>query len=120
MKNVKMLNLVLTIALLVIGCAHGKAGLVESRPQTTCPVMGGKINKEVYADYEDKRVHFCCKGCIAEFQKDPAKYIKKLEDEGVSLEEVPSVGHKKESRQGTDKGHDKHKAHSGGCGGGCS
>ena len=31
--------------------------------QTTCPVMGGAINKDVYADYEGKRVYFCCPGC---------------------------------------------------------
>ena len=120
MKCVKIVNVALAIALLMVGYVLAEGDVMKPTPQTTCPVMGGKIDKEVNADHEGKRVYFCCKGCIAEFQKDPAKYIKKLEDEGVSLEEAPSVGHKKESRQGTDKGHDKHSAHSGGCGGGCS
>jgi YHS domain-containing protein len=58
--------------------------------QTTCPVMGGKINKSIYADYEGKRVYFCCAGCPATFKKDPAKYVKKLEDAGVTLDKTPA------------------------------
>jgi YHS domain-containing protein len=61
----------------------------EGKPQTQCPVMGGKIDKNLYADYQGKRVYFCCEMCKGEFAKDPEKYIKKLEDEGVELEKVP-------------------------------
>ena len=57
--------------------------------QTTCPVMGGKINKAIFADCQGKRVYFCCDACPAEFKKDPAKYIKILEDQGVVLEKTP-------------------------------
>ena len=42
------------------------------RPQTTCPVMGGKINKELFADYDGKRIYFCCPGCVKKFEADPA------------------------------------------------
>jgi YHS domain-containing protein len=59
-------------------------------PQTTCPVMGGKIDKRYYADYQGKRVYFCCPMCPPEFKKDPAKYVKKLEDAGVTLEKTPT------------------------------
>ena len=81
----------------------------ESHQQTTCPVMGGKINKDIYADYEGKRVYFCCDACISPFKKDPAKYISKLEGEGVVLETVSSgdAHHDHEHDQGkkpcTDK-----------------
>ncbi len=27
------------------------------KPQTTCPVMGGKINKKMSADYQGKRIY---------------------------------------------------------------
>ncbi len=60
------------------------------KPQTVCPVMGGKINKKYYADYKGKRVYFCCPACIRTFKKDPEKYIKKLEKQGVNLETVPA------------------------------
>jgi YHS domain-containing protein len=62
----------------------------SAHEQKTCPVMGGKINKDIYADYEGKRVYFCCDACISPFKKDPAKYITKLEGEGVVLETVPT------------------------------
>jgi YHS domain-containing protein len=63
------------------------------KQQTNCPVMGGKINKDVYADYEGKRVYFCCEACISTFKSDPAKYVKKLESEGVTLETVSKGEH---------------------------
>jgi YHS domain-containing protein len=60
--------------------------------QVTCPVMGGKINKDLYVDYKGMRVYFCCAACPKEFNKDPEKYIKKLQDEGVILEKAPKSG----------------------------
>lgn len=57
-------------------------------PQKTCPVMGGAINKKLYVDWEGKRIYVCCKGCIADVKKDPAKYIKVLEERGEKVEET--------------------------------
>jgi YHS domain-containing protein len=51
--------------------------------------MGGKINKAIYVDYQGKRVYFCCDACPAVFKKDPAKYIKALEDKGIVLDKTP-------------------------------
>lgn len=48
-----------------------------------CPVSGERIdekNKATY-EYEGKIYNFCCAMCIDEFKKDPAKYIKKVEEE---------------------------------------
>ncbi|MEJ5365401.1 MAG: YHS domain-containing protein [Desulfosoma sp.] len=59
------------------------------RPQEKCPVMGGPINKNIYTDYKGKRIYFCCPACPGEFKKDPEKYMKKLEAEGVELEKAP-------------------------------
>jgi YHS domain-containing protein len=60
------------------------------KPQTTCPVMGGKIDKKFFVDYQGKRVYFCCGDCPAEFNKDPDKYMKKLRDMGEEPEDVPA------------------------------
>ncbi len=54
-------------------------------PQKSCPVMGGKINKDLYVDHDGKRVYVCCKGCVGAVKNDPEKYIKKLEDDGVTV-----------------------------------
>ena len=68
------------------------AGIVledAPKPQTACPVMGGDIDKELFADHQGKRIYFCCKGCPEALKKDPAKYIKVLEDDGVTIEKTP-------------------------------
>ena len=58
--------------------------------QTTCPVMGGAINKELYADHKGQRVYFCCLGCPPEFEKNPEKYIKKMKKMGQEPETIES------------------------------
>jgi hypothetical protein len=69
-------------------------------PQTTCPVMGGKINKALYVDHDGKRIYVCCKGCIGAVQKDPEKYIKKLEADGVALDPAPKAETSKKDAHG--------------------
>ena len=46
--------------------------------QTICPVMGGAINKEIFTEYQGKKVYFCCPECKGTFEKEPEKYILKL------------------------------------------
>jgi len=46
--------------------------------QTTCPVMGNPINKDIFIEYEGKKVYFCCPDCIEKFKAEPEKYIAKL------------------------------------------
>lgn len=59
------------------------------KSQTTCPVMGGKVDKSLYADVNGYRIYVCCSGCINEIKKDPDKYIKKLHEMGVEIEKAP-------------------------------
>ena len=58
--------------------AETKQVVSEAIEQKTCPVMGGAINKELYTEYEGKKVYFCCPGCKEKFEKEPDKYISKL------------------------------------------
>ena len=46
--------------------------------QTTCPVMGGAINKDLFVEYKGTKVYFCCAGCEGTFNADPEKYLEKL------------------------------------------
>ena len=75
--------------------------LLES-VQKECPVMGGKIDKKVYTDYNGRRVYFCCASCKKTFAKDPDKYLDKLP--GGSDEEKKHEDHKGHM-------HDMHKGH---------
>jgi len=80
---------VLIITMVVALGAAGFAVAVETKPQTVCPVMGGEIDKDLYVDHDGKRVYFCCPACVEPFKKDPATYLKKLADAGVTLEDAP-------------------------------
>ena len=75
------------------------AGNVFAAPQTTCPVMGGKINTKIYADHEGKRVYFCCEACPAQFKKDPKKYLAKLKEMDQEPEEIKQTDKDKESKE---------------------
>jgi YHS domain-containing protein len=77
------------LGLMFSGCVMAADPSGKGGPQTICPVEGGKIDKSVYTDYQGKRIYFCCSGCIAEFQKNPEKYLKKMEEQGVVLEKSP-------------------------------
>jgi len=76
--------------LLAAFCAAPLAGLAADKkpklkPYTLkiCIVTGEKLGEMgdpfVY-EYEGREIKFCCKGCVKDFKKEPAKYIKKIEE----------------------------------------
>ena len=50
---------------------------------TTCPVsgekLGGDMGKPYVFEYKGREVKLCCSDCKKDFEKDPAKYMKKIE-----------------------------------------
>lgn len=49
---------------------------------TTCPVSGdklGEMGKPFVFEYQGREVKLCCPDCKKDFDKNPAKYIKKIE-----------------------------------------
>lgn len=70
-------------------CETGFAAENNEKLQTECPVMGGAVDKSLYVDHEGKRIYVCCGGCINVVKKDPAKFIKKIEAQGVKLHKTP-------------------------------
>jgi YHS domain-containing protein len=68
-----------------------KSGPLVGRQQTACPIQGGKINKNLYADYQSQRVYFCCPECLPIFKKNPEAYLKRMERQGVTPEKVPAA-----------------------------
>lgn len=71
------------------GDCKSKKSAPAKKAQTTCPVMGGKVDKSLYADVDGKRIYVCCPGCVAKVKANPGKYIKKLEAEGVQIAKTP-------------------------------
>jgi YHS domain-containing protein len=85
-------KLFLSLGLIFIASLLLLPGPSLAKDQTTCPVMGGLINKNIYADYQGNRVYFCCPPCLKEFKKNPEKYAKKLQDQGIALAKSPDSG----------------------------
>ena len=55
----------------------------DNYPLTTCVVSGeklGEMDKPYIYKYEGREVRFCCKHCLKDFNKDPQKYMKKLDE----------------------------------------
>jgi len=88
MKSIWVLSFIVMASLIATGLAAAQEdGKVNH--QTVCPVMGGKIDTDVYVDYEGKRVYFCCKGCPEKFMKKPGSFLQKMKEQGVVLETAP-------------------------------
>jgi len=83
-------------------------------PLQTCVVsgekLGGEMGKPVNYVHQGHLVRFCCKGCIKQFNADPARFLKLIDDAAAKGAAAP-----KDAKEGS--GHS-----GGGCcgGGGCS
>ena len=125
----KKIVVVASAVLMLMGV--GMAGAEEAQPvgkvaegqtvkkQTVCPVMGGHVNTNIYVDANGKRVYFCCRGCPPEFRKDPAKYISKLEKDGVTLGKAPAADPAKKPAADAEAAPAQGQDHSAIKGGGC-
>jgi YHS domain-containing protein len=88
MKSLNRLHkLVLTGAALmalavVTATAEDKKEAPKPDKMTTCPVSGeklGEMGKPYIFEYKGREVKLCCPDCKKDFEKDPAKFMKKIE-----------------------------------------
>jgi YHS domain-containing protein len=86
-----IIAVVLVIGLLLSGYAFAADNPGKGNPQTACPVMGGKVDRSVYTDYQGKRIYFCCSGCIDDFKKNPDKYLKQMGEQEIAVEQAPGA-----------------------------
>ncbi len=77
------------------------AALVEKQkaayPVDTCVVTGKKLGEHgepVEYLYKGRLVRFCCAGCIASFEKDPAKYLGTLDEAAKAKEKAGATAPK--------------------------
>src|SRR5450631_1656449 len=94
MKNSKLVaGMILAAALVAFAPssrADGTNAVAAIKPDLlmTCPVsgdkLGGDMGKPYVMVYQGQEVKFCCPMCKADFDKDPAKYIKKIQDAAVA------------------------------------
>jgi len=59
----------------------------------TCVVSGDKLGEMgdpfVYA-YKGREIKFCCKGCLKDFNKNPAKYLKMIDEAEAKAKKAKS------------------------------
>ncbi|MGD0261802.1 MAG: YHS domain-containing protein [Verrucomicrobiota bacterium] len=73
----------------------GDTNTVKLKPYTlkTCVVSGDKLGEMgepfVYA-YKGREIKFCCKGCLKDFNKDPAKYLKMIDEAEAKAKKAKS------------------------------
>ena len=52
-------------------------------PLKTCVVSGeklGEMGKPYVFTHDGREIQLCCKSCLKDFNKEPAKYVKKIEE----------------------------------------
>ena len=88
-----MKRMILTlIAALAVGTAAVRAAdetKKDTYPLTTCVVSGeklGEMGEPYIMQHEGREVRFCCKKCRKDFLKDPAKYLKLIDDAASASE----------------------------------
>jgi hypothetical protein len=126
---ITMMGCVAMVALLVVACGGQEQAAVDEtapaktalkvakaeevvaaievvegeNPQVNCPIMGNPVDKTCYVDKDDKRIYFCCPPCIEKFNEDADGFIKKMEDEGITLAKLVECTH---DHDHGDHGHD--------------
>ena len=87
----KKLKTITALALSVAYLAAPLAGFAGEKkdekskayPLDKCVVSDeklGEMGKPYAFKHEGREVQLCCKSCLKDFKKDPAKYIKKIEE----------------------------------------
>lgn len=89
-----VMGLVIAVLLAFVGagCSNSSAPapsveLILSEPgtQTTCPIMGSKIDRELYVDSGGRRIYVCCKGCQSSVARDFDGAARKVESNGETV-----------------------------------
>ena len=67
----------------LVAFSADKEAKAKPYPLTTCVVSGeklGEMGKPYTFTQEGREVQLCCKNCLKDFKKDPAKYVKKIDE----------------------------------------
>lgn len=62
----------------------------EPKLQVMCPVSDEEIDISFFVDHEGKRFYVCCKYCLQKAKRDPGKFIREMEKQGITLDKSPT------------------------------
>ena len=97
MRALKHLTAAILVAFFLVPlsglAADKKAEKLKPYTLKTCVVSGDKLGEMgdpfVYA-YKGREIKFCCKGCLKDFNKEPDKYIKQIEEAEAKAKKAKS------------------------------
>jgi len=82
MKNLQLLLIAAAAITLGSTSAFAENAIPKSYPLTKCVVSGDKLGghgKAIKVTYKGTDVWLCCEDCKADFKKNPAKYVKMVQ-----------------------------------------
>jgi hypothetical protein len=98
----------IALPLSALRAAESKTEKPKPYPLQTCLVsgekLGGDMGEPYVFIYQGRKIKLCCKSCLKQFNKEPAKYIKKLEEAERA---------KSKSDNPPGKSHQGHRGHQG-------
>ena len=97
MRALKYLMAVILVASFLVSvssrAADKQTEKLKPYPLKTCIISGDKLGEMgdafVYA-YKGREIKFCCKGCLKDFNKDPEKYIKLIDEAAAKAKKAKS------------------------------
>ncbi len=72
-----------SLLLLALGSCAGSSAPVKAYTSKDCIVTDnelGSMGEVITKVYGDQEVKFCCKPCIKKFEKDPEKYLQRMNE----------------------------------------
>ena len=83
MKALTLLTLTATLVAAPLAGFAAEKAKAKPYPLDTCLVSGEKLGADASMKpysfvYEGQEIKLCCKGCLKDFKKEPATYLKKL------------------------------------------
>ena len=118
MKAVKTVGMMVSVGALACAMAWAAdakkhAPKTDTYPLDTCVVSGEKLGgmgDPVKYDYKGREVRFCCQGCVKTFEKEPAKYLKKIDDAAKAKAEAAKGASKDKAADKPAAAHGDHPA----------
>lgn len=87
-----ILSCLIFASIVVVSYAQDKTESSKpSKAQTTDALSGKPIDRNIYTDYNGKRIYFCCDNSRRDFLSDPERYFQALRSKGVELEQLKTT-----------------------------
>jgi YHS domain-containing protein len=90
--KLRALTVLSVVAVIIAGSAIAAEATKEAKKvdlaKIKCIMSGKAVAKDATADFNGGKVYFCCKNCVAKFEKDNTKFVSKANHQLALTEQV--------------------------------